>query len=148
MVKIKYVPRWPGAIEGYAVNCIRRFYAQLAAEHELEDLLQEAYIVFMRCKARYSSTVDNPRWFMALFQRALSNKLINLVHTTGRYISCEDIELMMNANGTHTPDIGYMRCVMEELPVEIKSLVHEVCFADDTVGRAALRKLCKLLPAL
>jgi hypothetical protein len=41
---------------------------------DFEDCMQMAGEVFARCSNRYSGTVDNPAWFMSLFQKALANE--------------------------------------------------------------------------
>lgn len=120
MSTIKYTPRWAGSIEGRAVNLIKKFYPQLAAEYEFEDLVQEAYIVFMRCKQRYGKTIDNPAWFMSLFQRALQNKMINMLARcrAPRYISIEDLA-ENDFPATH-PEENFMRAVLRELPPRVR----------------------------
>jgi len=113
--RIKYVPRWPGPIEGHAVNTAKHFYGTLHPWHEFDDLLQEAYIVFMRCKNAYGDTVDNPAWFMSLFSNSLRNRFINLIKHGPRYNFTEDMELT-DYTQSGLADDGYLRCLLEELP--------------------------------
>ena len=80
-----FIPRWTGPIEGYTINLVRRYYPQLAAEHEFEDLLQEAYIKYLICVRTYKGRVDNGAWFMSLYKRALTNHLPSLLHRHARY---------------------------------------------------------------
>lgn len=40
--------------------------------------MQEAYIVFLRCKMKYEGEVDNAAWFMSLFKTALANRFDDL----------------------------------------------------------------------
>lgn len=81
----RFIPRWSGPIEGYAVNAIRRAYPTLSPEYEFEDLLQEAYIKYMKCVRTYRGRVDNAAWFMALYKCSLNNHLVGLVQRCSRY---------------------------------------------------------------
>lgn len=144
--RIPFQPRWPGAIEGHSVNSIKKWFPRLCAEYEFDDLLQEAYIVFMRCKSR--SKADNPAWFMAFYSRALNNRLNNLAAKCGRTISLEVADAPEPAG--HADD-GFMAVVLAELPIAVKRLVHTALFEPGAAGRDAYRKLesCRrLYPAL
>lgn len=79
-----FVPRWHGEISGWAVRAIVKNFASLSADYEFEDLMQEAYLVYMRCKDRYGSSVDNAAWFMALFKVSLRNHLWQMAERSGR----------------------------------------------------------------
>lgn len=117
MKKIPFRPIWPGSIEGHAVNTVRHYYGRLNAWHEFDDLLQEAYIVFLKCKRAYSGTVDNPAWFMSLFSNSLRNRFSNLVRHGPRYNFIEDLEsINTEAAGVYLENTGYLNCLLEELP--------------------------------
>ena len=117
---IKFVPRWNGPIHGHAINTIRRYLPSLIAWHEFEDLLQEAYIVYMKCSRAYTGKVDTPQWFMSLFSRSLENKLINMVKHGPRYNFIEDSEFAQAAlNKTYSDDMAEIRILIQELPREI-----------------------------
>lgn len=143
MTKIRFTPRWPGPIQGHAINLVKRWFPALCSEYEFEDLLQEAYIVYMKCKQAYPH-IDNPAWFMAMFSRSLHNKLINLAARSGRYISTEDMS-PDDEPATNT-DEGFLRMVLQELPDEIKDLIRTVTDGTEQKGRAALRKLLAAYP--
>lgn len=116
MSKIPFRPIWPGPIEGHAINTVRYYYGRLNAWHEFDDLLQEAYIVFIKCKRAYGSKVDNPAWFMSLFSNSLRNRFINLIRHGPRYNFIEDLEAInIEATGDLEND-GYLRCLLEDLP--------------------------------
>ena len=136
---IKFTPRFNGPIQGRAVNIIKRFYPQLCAEHEFDDLMQEAYLIFMRCKFLYGTTVDNPRWFMVLFSRALTNKLINLSKKCGRYISIEALE---NFDEPVTEiDMAFANRLISELPREVHQLMAAVIGGTVADGRLAFAQI-------
>ena len=136
---IKFTPRFNGPIQGRAVNIIKRFYPQLCAEHEFDDLMQEAWLVFMRCKELYGGNVGKPQWFMVLFGRALTNKLINLSKKCGRYISIEAIE---NFEEPATEfDVGFSSRLIQELPEEARQLMAAVISGAVADGRLAFAKI-------
>ena len=114
--KIPFRPIWPGPIEGHAVNTARYYYGHLHAWHEFDDLLQEAYIVFIKCKRAYAGTVDNPAWFMALFRNSLRNRFSTLLQHGPRYNFIEDLESINTDAAGDLKNDGYLRCILEDLP--------------------------------
>lgn len=71
-----YEPLWEGPIEGYTANFIHKNLWKIARSHDREDAWQEARLVFLRCSARYQ--VDEPKHFMALYQRMLGTHWVDL----------------------------------------------------------------------
>lgn len=141
--KIKFTPRWRGAIEGHAVNTVKSFFPKLCADHEFDDLMQEAYIVFMKCSERYKATVEmNPAWFMSLFRNSLRNKLINMSAKCKQTVDVDALEQndLLLALGI-TDEVGYLACVFSELPVRIRRLTHDMYFGDASGNKAAMRVL-------
>lgn len=140
MNRIKFTARWPGAIEGRAVNLVKRHFSRLCAEHEFDDLMQEAYLVFMRVKARYPQC-DRPEWFMSLFQVSLTNHLLNLGAKCGRTVSLEELPLG-DLPEMLVQDEGFRRMVLQQLPVRMKHLLRLVCFPPDAAtGQRAFVRL-------
>lgn len=113
--KVKFVPTWTGPIEGRAVNVVRSFYGQFAEHHEFDDLMQEAFLVYWRCRKAYIGKVDNPKWFMALFQTALRGHLINLLGRRPRYSlgGDEESDLLVEDNSS------YLLTTLQQLPAEM-----------------------------
>ena len=139
MSTIKFTPRFSGAIFGRAVNICRRFYPQLCAEYDFDDLMQEAFLIFHRCKQLYAGTVDKPQWFMVLFGRALTNKLINLSKKCGRYISIETLD---NFDEPATEvDVGFSSRLIQELPDEVRQLMAKVVSGAVADGRLAFAQI-------
>lgn len=129
---IAFTPRWQW-VEGMAVVATKKFYPSLCAEHEFEDLLQEAYLVYMKCKSKYT-VVDNQKWFLQLFMTSLRNRLIDLVnkcsyhHLVFQEISREDEPVTVY-------DEGYLARVLKELPTKTKLLIRNMCWSDDPYTR-------------
>lgn len=136
---IAFVPRWQGAIEGHAVNSIKSFFPKLCADYEFDDLLQEAYIVFMKCKKRYAGVVDKPSWFMCLFSSSLRNRLINMCVSCKHTYSLDDVSL--DDEPATTLDVGYLSVVFSELPVQVRRLAHDMCFGDVVSSKTAAKAL-------
>jgi len=114
--KVKFVPVWTGAIEGRAVNIIKTFFGQLGPHHEFDDLMQEAFLVYWRCRKAYMGKVDNPKWFMALFQTALRGHLINLRGRRPRYsLLGEDDVPDLAVEDTRS----YLLVTLQQLPAEM-----------------------------
>lgn len=72
-----YVPEWKGPIEGYVVNSLSKQTWRVSSTHDRDDLRQEAYLVFLRCTARYP-IIDTPQHFMSLFKTAWSRHMHDL----------------------------------------------------------------------
>ena len=68
-------PVWNGVFEQYSRKWVNKHFWRVAHIHGTkEDSLQECALVFARCLPIYEKTVTNNAWFMALYQRALSNE--------------------------------------------------------------------------
>ena len=72
-----FLPEFKGPIEGYVVNHLKRSLWRIAATHTREEALQEAYIVFMRCAAKYP-LIETPQHFMSIFKRTWENEFNDL----------------------------------------------------------------------
>lgn len=139
---IPFTPRWRGPIEGHAVNTVRSFFPKLCADHEFDDLMQEGYIVFMRCSTRYKNTANmNPAWFMSLFRNSLRNKLINLSAKCKHTVDIDALNHDTTAELCIKDNIGYLACVFSDLDVRVRRLTHDMCFGDESGSKAAMRTL-------
>ena len=140
---VPFVPRWVGPVQGHAINVARRFYPRLAAHHEFDDLLQESYIVFLRCKRRYGGKIDNAAWFMSLFRTALHNQFLRLISQLPGYNLIEDY------GGHSIPEpVGelessaYLLHLFTQLPIEIVQLFKDAALnTDERLRRKAMNKL-------
>lgn len=139
-VHLKFVPQFQGAVHGHAVNMIRRFYPALQRHHTFEDLLQEAWVVFLKCQRKYGGDVTNAAWFMSLYSTSLNHKLIRLVEFTKRY-NCVDAEGIEPVSDTE--NMGFLSVMLQELPQDIKELLRAMCLP--TTDHHRLRKLNRKL---
>lgn len=67
-----------GTIKGYTINFLRENEWKLDGFLEFDDLMQEAWAVYLLVAQRYSHVVKNQKHFMALYKSALRNKIIDL----------------------------------------------------------------------
>lgn len=74
-----YLPKWEGPIEKWAIQTALRNRWRVTPLYDLDDLIQEAIIVFLKCQAKYTSVTDPPH-FMRLFQIALINRITTLAN--------------------------------------------------------------------
>lgn len=72
-----YAPEYDGPIAGWVKNHMKANFWRCERVSSREDYLQDAYVVFLRCAARYPD-MDTPEHFMALFQRSWSNHVNDL----------------------------------------------------------------------
>lgn len=68
-MKLNPLPQWPGSVEGFVVNYLKANYWRVESTMSYDDAMQEAHVVFLRCKRKYS--VEEPKHFMALFKTSL-----------------------------------------------------------------------------
>lgn len=126
-------PAWDTSIRGWAVNFIRKNIWRCDGIHDFDDLLQDAYLTFMKVVNSYPRVVE-PKHFMALYKTAMANEMTD----RSRYKRKKDevnvvtdvdaVELCLGRIGESTNE-GYLRALVSELPEEI-SLALAV-FADE-----------------
>lgn len=75
-----FVPVYEGPIEGWVVNYLKKNFWRVKNAMEYEDLMGEAYLLFLELGKRYTD-IDNPKWFMAMFQRCFMNRIADLSST-------------------------------------------------------------------
>lgn len=78
-------PYLDAGVRGYIVTTARKAYWKVASWYEFEDLIQDGYLCYAKCRARYNSvsgeaepTADDRKMFMAFFQRAYFNHITDL----------------------------------------------------------------------
>lgn len=76
---MSYQPTFKGPIEGWTVNFCKTNYWRVERSMEWADLMQEAYIVFLRCCTK-AVDLAGPSHFMALYKTAWFNQFTNFAH--------------------------------------------------------------------
>lgn len=117
-----FTPEFKGPIEGFVVNFITKHAWKVARTVPREDLMQEAHVVFLRCRAKYVE-VTEPKHFMALFKTAWLHHFTDLANadTAERcvYSSTPD------DGGVELERVGELRND-GELAVRLRQAPHEV----------------------
>lgn len=123
-IAIQFRPRWE-RVEGVAVLVVKKHYGMLSFEHEFDDLMQEAFIVFMNCRAK-APHIDNQKWFLTYFGAALRNTLLKMAKKCSqnfeRVSSLEDLPPMIEPAGVNLEDLP-------ELPEKVRNLVRDLMAA-------------------
>ena len=93
---------------------------------EIDDLMQEAFIVYHKVYSRYASVTDNPAWLMSLFREALRNRLTDLARKWGRRYAVEADEAILNdvaASDSSEPVDSVLELItaVEKAPQELRA---------------------------
>ena len=77
-----YEPEWTDEILGYTMKYLARHEWRVRPNMLVDDMLQEAYILFMRLVERYD--FETPSHFMAMWKRSLHNEVWAWAHERSR----------------------------------------------------------------
>lgn len=118
-----------GPIEGYVVNFLAKNYWRVQRSIPRDDCMQEAIVVYLRCKRKYPDVED--KHFMALFKTAWGNHFTDLSNSdTSRRAEVSEsdrLEFQQRAGGMdelaeHVGDLendGYLSTMIRQAPREI-----------------------------
>lgn len=136
--------KFEGPFKGFAVNLCQRSFWRVSQIMEMEDLLQEAYIVFHKCSLRYDYVEDAPQ-FMALYKRALTNHITDLSLKNSRArdehgsaLQNEDGELVQREHIGELDNDGPLRVMIRQAPHEIKMVLTLMLNAPAEITEALL----------
>lgn len=124
--KLDFTPTWDKKFSGWAANFIRKNQWRCDGIHEFDDLMQDAYLCFLKVCERYPRVV-NPRQFMTLFQTTLRNKL----HDHARYMKRKreaydvvpiDVSECVTQPGEST-NSGYVSALLARAPITVKRAI-------------------------
>lgn len=144
-------PTWNSVIIGWTKQFIRRNLWRVDPLHDFDDLMQDAYLVFLRVKAAYPR-VTEPQHFMSLYKVAMLNELTNKTRVkqrTPEMVGFDDVsDHIITFNHT-----GELQVAMNCLPVEVKEALSKIDNPDKLRSRngqvrenlnAILRRVAKL----
>jgi len=123
---VYYSPEFPGPIEGYVVNHMKKNFWRVERTQTRDDVMQEARVVFLRCKAKYQE-LETPQHFMALFKRAWANEFNDLANadTASRvlvpqqtYRDEDGRETLVELHGDVEND-GALSVMLKQAPAEV-----------------------------
>jgi hypothetical protein len=135
--------QFDGSFKGYAVNLCMRSHWRVARIMEVDDLVQEAYLVFHKCSVKYSHVTDAPQ-FMALYKRALANRITDL--------SLKNSQLHTERSSSHDgrrdtapveaigelDNDGFLKIMMKQAPAEVKLVLTMILNAPAEITEALL----------
>jgi hypothetical protein len=122
-----WTPVWEGAIRGYARNYIKKHQWRIDEIHSFSDLMQDAYLVFLRVRNAYPRVVDPPN-FMSLFKVALMNEITDKARYRSEKnkaiqpIDRDVSEITSHLIGEYSNE-GNLRILLNELPEEVKLIL-------------------------
>lgn len=119
---------WKGVVEGLAVNMAKRNVWRFHGQLTIDDLVQEAYLIYDKVRKKYET--QNDRHFIALFKRVLSGKFHDLAKGCSRISKLHAAE----DQGWDRPMVprepvgeldngGAMMVLLKEMPDELKGLL-------------------------
>jgi len=123
-VRIVWRPQWGNEYEKWAAKFVRKNLWRCDCVHDFEDMMQEAYLTFVRIADTYPRVID-PKNFMALFKMAMTNKM----HDRSLYKkrrNAAEVVLSMDVSEFFTGRIGemtnagYLAALINEAPEELK----------------------------
>lgn len=120
-----------GSIEGYVVNQLKKDFWRVQRIMEWEDVMQEAYVCYMRTCGNYPDVVDAPH-FMALFKRLWFTTFTNLTitatksaHVVAHHQLITDDEDVPAADMAGSLDNdGRLAIMLQQAPAEVLSVIN------------------------
>lgn len=120
-----YKPKYNGPIQGWAVNYSAANAWKVSAIMELDDLLQESYMIFLKCKARYP-VLEEAKHFMALYKRAFTNHVTDLAELASRSKdeTDHDISVIHMTHCGETDNDGRLATLLRQAPREVQMVLN------------------------
>ncbi|MNK87230.1 hypothetical protein D3C87_1071610 [compost metagenome] len=163
-----YSPEWKGPIEGWTANFVAAHMWKVERTQQRADVMQEAYLVFMKVSRRYPE-LDDPRHFMALYKTSWTRRFTDLANADtadrvtvgmGSTAPGEDGEQEREFVGV-TDNDGTLAVLIRQAPAEVKQVINlflsapqeilDVALAgwtgkrDERYATGGSRRLCRLL---
>lgn len=127
---MSYKPEFKGPIEGWTVNFCKKSMWRVEGSMEWADVMQEAYIVYLRCCSKYPD-IDTPQHFMVLYQRAWVNQFTNFANadTKLRALVSENV-LSPAESGASFESVGelmndgHLALMIKQAPSEVRMVLN------------------------
>jgi hypothetical protein len=122
--RIVFTPTWSIEFERYAVRYCQKQRWRCDPIHDISDLVQDAYLLFVKLRDYYPRVVDPPH-FMALFKAALRNSLHDKAldrksrDDVEDYLSTDVSENCVGRIGNMS-NAGYVAALIAEMPEELR----------------------------
>lgn len=118
-----WAPVWSDSIEIWSRKFIRRNLWRCDWLHSFEDLMQDAYMVFLYIGRSYPNV--SPAQFMALYKRSMENKLNDRASKKqrqrgARVDTSKDVSELADGRIGETTNAGYLQALLDAAPAELK----------------------------
>ncbi len=143
-------PFLDAGMRGFIFNTARKHYWRVASWYEFDDLVQDGYLCYAKCKAKYSETVTEKRHFMSLVQVSFLNYISTLAskrtateEVAVSHLSAQDGEGSADIEqlGGSTPEIASFLSLVSSAPEEFKQLI--LMLANDATEAAGFKRNTK-----
>lgn len=142
---VPFSPKFEGPIQGYAANFIAKNQWRVSRLYDRADLMQEAYIIYMRVVLRYPD-IETPQHFMALFKRTWLNYFTDLANDDTRSrIMVQHTDLEDEDGFTTSPEpvgdldqYGDLSIKLKQAPSEISMVLNLFLNAPQEILEIAL----------
>lgn len=128
-IRVKFDPQFQGVFERYARKVIRRNMWRLNRVTTLDDMMQEAYLIFddvVRIYVR-NGDVDNPRWLMELFKTSLSNHIHDVSRNNTKSRESQLVEADPDSRRSLIAEIedneGMIYSMVRDAPEEVREVL-------------------------
>lgn len=139
MPKLSSASRLDQGLERWIFKTATKNFWRVAGGYELEDLIQDGYVVWVTCRNRYRHVMDKPH-FMALFKTSYINHITDLANKRTKLASIDcgmpDVELsVLNRMLGLEAEATTLATLLEHAPPLIKKAFALFCTES---GRAKL----------
>lgn len=123
-IRVSFQPQWEGVIRSWSISFIKKNQWRCDRLHDFSDLLQDAYLTFLKIETKYPRVVEAPH-FMALFKTAMQNEMWDRARYK-QHKSALISELDRDAAEYGADRIGdltnsgYLNALLAEAPEELK----------------------------
>jgi hypothetical protein len=123
-VKLRFTPEWSPIIKNWAAKFVRDNQWRADSIHGFDDLMQDAYLLFVKVSERYPRVMD-PKHFMALYKTTLRNNM----HDHARYMqrkrvlhedTSEDVSDLYADRVGELTNGGYISSLLSKAPLDLK----------------------------
>ena len=120
---VVWEPCWEGTVRQWSAKFIRTNQWRCDKIYEFDDLMQEAYLIFLRISEKYPRIIA-PNHFMGLYKVALSNWFNDRASYMKRHgqavdVGVDPMELCLGQTG-ELRHAGYLNILLEEAPQELR----------------------------
>lgn len=128
-------PTWTSDIQRWAASQVRTNMWRFDKADDFEDVMQEAYLVFMKVERAYPA-VNNAAHFFALYKTALFRFFHDKTRRLQKTVEAQSMDDLGYdlPHESHLPNLGHLAVILEEMPDEMKIVLRAL-----TSGRVRLK---------